>query len=307
MALFDYLQQVQRLLREQHQVLENPDDLISYINNARREIALRTQCVRVLTSSAGAISGYTVHAGGTGYSNAPTVTVTAPDFPSGMLPHPNGSQATASAIVQGGVITDVLSTYGGAGYFNPAVTITDTTGHSATATPIVTGINLINQGQEKYTFADIDLSANPGCASVYAVRGMSIIYSGYRYSLQSMAWSRYQIYRAYPYQYQYTPALLSQFGQGVSGSYFVYPLPSQALQSELDCQCLPADLIDDQSVDVIPQPWNDAVPYMAVHLAMIELQNYNSARFMLDLYEKRALSYSQFTRIGRGLNQYGRP
>jgi hypothetical protein len=46
---------------------------------------------------------------------------------------------------------------------------------------------------------------------------------------------------------------------------------------------------------------------MAAHLAMIELQNYNAAKFFLDLYERRALSYSQFTRIGRGINQYGRP
>ena len=182
--LFEYQQQVQRFLREQKQDFNNLDDIRSYINRARREVALRTQCVRVLTSSAGAISGYTVTAGGSGYSSTPTVTITAPDFPSGMLPHPNGDQATASAIVQGGVITSILSTYGGAGYFQPVVTITDTTGHGATATPIVTGINLLNQGQEKYTFADIDLSGNPGCESVYAVRGMSIIYSGYRYSLE---------------------------------------------------------------------------------------------------------------------------
>ena len=307
MSLFDYLQPVQRLLREQNQVFENPDDLIAYINNARREIALRTQCVRVLTSSAGAISSYSITAAGSGYTNNPTLTVSAPDFPSGMLPFPNGDQATAGAIVQSGTIVQVDSTYGGAGYFQPTLEITDTTGTGATAEPVVVGVNLLNQGQEKYLFSDIDLSGNPGCASVYAVRGMSIIYSGYRYSLEALAWSRYQIYRAYSQQYQYTPAIMSQFGQGTNGSYFVYPLPSQALQAELDCQCLPSDLVDNQSVDVIPQPWTDAVPYMAAHLAMIELQNYNAAKFFLELYERRALSYSQFTRIGRSTNQYGRP
>ena len=48
MALFGYLQQVQRLLREQNQVFENVDDLTSYVNRARREIAYRTESLRVI-------------------------------------------------------------------------------------------------------------------------------------------------------------------------------------------------------------------------------------------------------------------
>lgn len=307
MALFDQLQQTQRFLREQSQTFENPDDLISYVNRARREVALRTQCIRVLTSSAGAITGYSVTAAGSGYTEAPVVAVTAPDFPSGMLPNPNGLQATAQATVINGSVAAIDPLVGGEGYFQPTVSITDPTGIGATATATVSGVNLLNQGQEKYDFSGIDLSGNPGCKSVYAVRGVSIIYSGYRYSLESMAWSRYQIYRAYPYQYQYTPAIMSQFGQGASGSVFFYPLPSQPLQAEWDCQCLPIDLIDDQTPEAIPEPWTDAVPYMAAHLAMSELQNYNAAKYYLDLYMKFALSYSQFTRIGRAANPYGRP
>ena len=307
MPLNQMLQQTQRLLREQKQEFENPTDLISYINNARREVALRTQCIRVLTPSSGVITGYSIASGGAGYTNTPTVTVTAPDFPSGQLPYPNGLQATANPTVLTGNITQIDPVVGGAGYFQPTVTITDPTGTGASASAIVQQINLLNQGQEKYNFSDIDLSGNPGCKSVYAVRGLSIIYSGYRYSLEYMAWTRYQIFRAYPTAYQYTPAIYSQYGQGSSGTYFCYPLPSQALQAELDCQCLPTDLIDDLSVEAIPDPWTDAVPYMAAHLAFLELQNYNASRMFLELYEKRALSYSQFTRIGRGSNPYGRP
>lgn len=306
MTLFDHLQQTQRLLREQNQVFENPEDLIAYINNARREVALRTQCIRRLTSSSGSISGYSVTAAGSGYTNSPTVTISAPDFPSGRLPHPTGDQATASAIVQSGEIVAVQSDYGGAGYFQPIVTITDSTGSDATAEAILSGINLLNQGQEVYAFSDIDLSALPGCKSVYAIRGISVIYSGYRYSLELLPFTRYQIYRAYPYQYQYTPAIFSQYQQGTNGNFYCYPLPSQDLQCEIDCQCLPSNLIDNQSVEAISDPWTDAVPYMAAHLAMIELQNYNAAKFMLDLYEKRALFYSQTARIGRSLNPYGR-
>ena len=307
MTLFKYLQDTQSWLREQKQEYLNVDDLTRYINRARTLIALQTQCIRVLTPSSGVIVGYSVTAQGSGYSNAPTLTVSPPDFPSGMLPHPTGDQATASCTVQGGAITNIYSQYGGAGYFEPEITITDATGTGATATPIVGGITLLNQGQEVYPMSGIDLSANPGCKSVYAVRAISIIYSGYRYSVETMPWTRYQMFRAYPYQYQYTPAICSQRAQGVSGDFYFYPLPSQSLQAEWDVQCLPSDLIDDQSVEAIPDPWGECVAYAACHYAMLELQNYNASRFYMDLYGKNLLLYSQSTRIGKAVNVYGRP
>lgn len=307
MALFGYLQDTQRWLREQKQEFMNVDDLTRYINRARTLIALQTQSIRIITPSSGVITGYSVTAQGSGYSNTPTLAVSAPDFPSGMLPYPNGNQATASCIVQGGQITNIYSQYGGAGYFEPEITITDATGTGATATPIVGGINLLNQGQEVYNFSNIDLSANPGCKSVYAVRGVSLIYSGYRYSVEYMPWSRYQIYRAYPYEYQYTPAIYSQPTQGAAGQLYFYPLPSQALQAEWDVQVLPSDLIDDQSVEAIPDPWGECVAYAACHYAMLELGNLNASRFFMDLYGKNLLLYSQATRVGRGVNPYGRP
>jgi hypothetical protein len=305
--LFTYMKDVQRLLREQKQAFLNPQDLIAYINRARREIAMRSQSIRVLTPISGSITGWTVTAGGSGYSDNPTLTITTPDFPSGVLPYPNGAQATAQAIVQSGVITTIDSTYGGAGYFQPQMTITDTTGTGATATPSLTYINELNQGQEVYPFSGVDLSLNPGCMSVYYVRSISILYNNYRYSLPVYSFSIYQaMIRQYPFQYQYVPTFASQFGQGVSGSFYVYPLPSQSYQYELDCQCLPIDLIDDLSVEALPQPWQDSVAFYACHLAMTELQNYNAATYFLTLYEKFAQRFSNYARVGRVTNPYGR-
>ena len=311
MALFEYLQQTQRLLREQNQVFNNPDDLIAYVNNARREVALRTQCIRVLTPSSGFITGYSVTNAGSGYDvvTPPTVTVTTPDFPSGRLPNPNGLQATAFATVASdGAISAIDPIVGGEGYFEPSVTVADpTSGTTATAEAVVAGVNMLNPGQEVYPFSGIDLSFNPGCESVYGVRGISIIYSNYRYSLECLAFSRYQTFRMWPYYSQYTPAICSQFGQGAEGNFYFFPLPSQSLQAEWDCQCLPSPLVDDQSVEAIPMPWRDAVPYMAASLAYLELQNFNASRFMMELYEKKALFYSQTARFGRSTNPYGRP
>ena len=121
------------------------------------------------------------------------------------------------------------------------------------------------------------------------------------------SFSEYQAkIRQYPYQYQYVPCFGSQFGQGNQGSLYLYPIASQTYQVEYDCFCEPQDLIDNQSVDVIPRPWDDVVPYFAAHLAYLELQNLNAARFYLDLFDNMTLRKSNYARIGRAVNIYGR-
>lgn len=306
-SLNQYMQDTQRLLRDGRQQNVNPDDLRVYINRARREIAMRSQAIRLLTPISGSVVSCTVTNGGTGYSGTPTVTISSPDFPSGAPPKPNGAQATAVATVQAGVIVGVDITYGGDGYFQPTVTITDTTGTGATATAAISPINILTRGQEQYRFSDINLDAFPGVESVYFVRGLSVIYSNYRYSLPVYPFSVYQSHvRQYPRQYQYVPTFASQFGQGVGGSFFFYPLPSQTYQMEWDCQCLPSDLETDLSPEALPAPWTDAVMYFAAHIAMLEISQWNAAKAYLDLYEKFAQRYSDYARSGRVTNPYGR-
>lgn len=304
-----YLKACQRLLREQKQQFENPDDLLSYINIARREVAGRTQCIRRLTPISGQIISFDLTSGGSGYVN-PVVTITTPDFPSGKIPNPNGLQAAAQAIMAGGVITDVIVTEGGDGYFQPIVTITDATGlgTGAAATANLSPMNLLVQGQEQYAFSDIYLGDWPGVDCVHMIQGVSVIYSNYRYSLPMYAFSVYQAQiRQYPFQYQYVPSFASQQGQGAGGVFFAYPLPSQTYQWEFDCFCLPTDMRLDNSIpEAIPQPWTDAVQYMAVQLAFQELGNLNAARYYEQQFDKRTLGYSQTARPGRMTNPYGR-
>ena len=306
-TLFGYQKATQKFLHDTRQELLNPRDLVDYINRARREVAERTQCVRRLTPICGSISGWTITNGGTGYT-APTFTVSAPDYPSGSPINPNGLQATATGTISGGVITAIASSFGGAGYFQPAITITDATGKGATATPIIPGVNKLNQGQEQYNFSDIDVSMFPGIDSVYAIRSASVLYANYRYSVPCYAFSVYQakIRQFASTQFQYVPCYMTQFGQGNAGSFFFYPIPSQVLQVEYDLQCEPQDLLDDQSVDVIPKPWDDCVPYWAAHLAYMEMQNLNAARYYMDMFDNMTLRKSNYARIGRSVSQYGR-
>jgi hypothetical protein len=307
-SLFDYQKQTQRLLRETKQDLINPENLVNYINRARREVAMRTQCIRVLTQSSAPIVTASVVAGGTGYNaSLTTVSITTPDFPSGTGAFPNGAQATAIPIVQSGSIAAVDISYGGSGYFQPIATITGPSGSGASVTLMTGPINQLNVGQETYAFSGIYLGTNPGVKSVFAVQSISVIYANYRYSLPVYSFSIYQgMVRQYPYQYQYVPTFASQYGQGTSGSFYVYPLPSEVYQYELDCYCLPQDLRTNQDYEVIPDPWTDAIPYFAVHLGFLELQNMNVAKFYLDLFEKQLGIYSHSARIGRAVNPYGR-
>ena len=306
MALFSYQQQVQRLIGDAKGQKVAPNDLIVYINLARRHVAELTQCVRVLTPISGSITSITVLTAGTSITS-PTVTISAPDFPSGTLPYPGGLQATATATVSGGSITSISVTNAGSGYFNPIVTITSATGSGATASAAISPINTVNQNQEVYPFANAPLGNAPGVASIFAVKSVSIIFDNLRYTLPCYSFSTYQTcIRNYPFQYSYVPTVCTQYGQGVNGSLYYYPQPQQAYQTEWDCFALPVDLVNDTTVEAIPNPWSDSVPYYAAYLAFLELQQGNDAERMLALFDKMLLRQSTAARPGRASNNRGR-
>ena len=304
-SLFTYMKAVQRFTRDSGQQLLNPEDLRDHINAARREVAMRAQAVRILTPISGAIAGATIVFGGENYSN-PTIVISPPDSPSGFLPFPNGNQATALVTQSGGSINAVNIANGGAGYFLPTCTITDPTGSGAIVKLTTTINSTLNQGQEKYDFENIDVSQFPGVKSVYSVKSISIIYSSYRFSLPVYSFSTYQaMIRQYTAsQFLYVPAFASQLGRGAKGSLFLYPPPSQEYQLELDCWCLPSDLMDDADYEAIPEPWDDLVPFYGTFLAMLELQNGNSARMYLELFDDRMKRFGGYVQPGRAVNPY---
>jgi hypothetical protein len=308
--LNDYLKQTQRFLREQRMDLLNPEDLIEYINAGRREVAARAQCVRVLTPISAPVVSATVTSGGNNnYSAATLVTISPPDFPSGKPPSPNGAQAIAQPIISNGQIMSVSINQGGDGYFQPIATVTDPTGagQNATVTLTTAPVNVLNPMQEQYQFSDINVAMFPGVSSVYAILDVSVIYANYRYSLPIYSFPTYQaMIRQYPFQYAYVPTFCSQYGQGASGSFFAYPWPSQTYQWEFDCLALPADLLNNNSAEVIPQPWDDIVPYWAAHLGFLELQNFNAAEYFFKKFDDMIQRRSGYARPGRLSNPYGR-
>lgn len=306
-SLNSYLQRTQRMMRDQSMKLFNPADLIEYINIARRQIAMQAQCIRVVPPTAGQIISIAVTNGGHGYTS-PTVNITGPDSPTGAQLYPQGAQATASATVVGGVITNISVEFGGDGYFQPTITITDSTGSGATATAILSPINITVQGQEIYPFSQVPLGNFPGVDSILNVRSVAVIFSNWRYSTLRYPFQMYQsAIRRYPQNYQYVPEVIAQVGQGTSGSLYGYPIANAAYQWEWDCICAPSDMISNDSPEAIPYPWTDGVPFMAAHLCMLELGNFNGARAMLEYFDNFMSRYSAGARPGGvAINPYGR-
>lgn len=306
--LNSYMQQVQRFISDANQTYINPADIIEHINRARREIALRAKCVRVLSPITSAVRTATITNAGSGYVD-PVATISAPDFPDGSPDNPLGAQATATVTQQGGQITNISIDYGGSGYFQPVITITDATGPGAGATATLTVGPLMQtqNGQEIYRYADIPLENFPGVEEVFWVNSISIIYAQYRYSLMTYSFSTYQaMIRNYPLQYRYVPSVAAQLGRGTGGTLYLYPVASASYQMELDCYCLPSPLVDDQSVEAIPQPWQDCVPFLATHFCYLQLQNLNAAQYYLGLHDQFVDRYSGWTAERKVSNRYGR-
>jgi hypothetical protein len=102
-----------------------------------------------------------------------------------------------------------------------------------------------------------------------------------------MPWSAFQAYvRSLNIVSQNYPRVWSQYGQGVNGSIYLYPVPASAAQMEWDCYCTPADLVDDSSVDLIPYPWTEAVPYYAMYNAYLNAQRRDDAQSALADYNR---------------------
>ena len=112
-----------------------------------------------ITAITSDVNSIAVTTAGTGYTSAPTVTLSAP--PAG------GTQATASAVISGGTVTAINVNNRGLGYTEvPTVTITPPTRTQATATTVitngtVTAVNVQNTGGGYTTPPRITIAPSP--------------------------------------------------------------------------------------------------------------------------------------------------
>lgn len=283
-----YLTQVQNLLHDTAAQFYSTGTLTTYINAARGQIAAEGECVRVLPPSSGPISSFTVTAGGSGYVTAPTVSISG-----------NGSGASGTAVLSGATVASITLVSGGSGYSAPVnVTLSGGSGSGATATATINNVNQTTTGQEVYTFASVNplVQLTGGVNSILAVRSVSVSWGSMRPTLRFLSWGSMQAYlRAYNIGVQSYPEYWSQFAQGVAGSIYLWPIPSQISAMDWDCVCLPIDLATDGDTEAIPYPWTDAVQFYACYLAFMSAQRNEDADRMYRQYQmfmQRARAFS---------------
>jgi hypothetical protein len=81
-----------------------------------------------------------------------------------------------------------------------------------------------------------------------------------------------------------TPANVGQYKQGTFGTLVFNPVPNAGFSVMLDCVWLPIVLANDSTPEAIPQLWQDAVPFYAAWLALMNLQRQADADKAFERY-----------------------
>ena len=276
-----------------------------------RSIAAEGQCVRyvpiqgivtsLLLSTAyaqGSGAGGTPGTYALGFTNAPGDTT--------------GSGAAGTFTVgSSGSVTTMNLTNGGSNYtLAPTVSFP---GAGLTTQPVgiaimSTGIPcIVNQEVYPFSYANSFINTSTGVSNIIAVRGISMIWNTYRFTVSRVSFSKYQaLIRTYTNTFTDVPRVGAQYGQGESGSMYLYPLPNSNYIMEWDCICDVLPLVDDSTVEAIPDPWTTAVQYYAAYKALQSAQVYDRSDKMFAEFEKFMKRARSFSQPGMVVNWYGR-
>lgn len=150
-----------------------------------------------------------------------------------------------------------------------------------------------------YNFSSITLSGM-GVQKVANVRMATIAVPGGSQNLSFRPWEWFNYF--YNAQVSIVGALFptdwTQYGQGVNGTLYLYPPPATTATVTLDTVCYPIPLVDDTTVEAIPYPWTDAVPYFAAYLALLSAQSANRQADANRMFER----YTEFSNRARRLS-----
>jgi hypothetical protein len=284
MNLAGYITQVQELVHDSAGIDYTTQELTNFINNARQRVALDFHCVRQLYIDlstivaqevypiTSGIAGVEVVTGGTYVPPAiPTVTFDPP--PAG------GIQATGIAVMNSTntAVASVGMTNWGLGY---------------TAIP-----NVVFSGGAPAATGNCNAQA---LLQVLDILSISFIFGVQRTMLQ---WKPFTLFQAV------FRANLNNVGQPAawsnlteSNQFYIYPIPDQNYELEIDAITLPNFLVNPTDADLqIMYPMADCVQFYASHLALLKAQNFEQAEYMHKKYKARQMEV-QLTRQSRRIS-----
>lgn len=241
-----YLNDTSNLIHDQAYSFTSKDQLTRWVNEARRQVAQRTACVRRLITGQSAF----------------------------------GASAQAGSIIPGGMQPGALPGSAPNAQFN------------ATTNAFMTIPNV-----ERYPyqgFVNPFLQAqHAGVKSVIDTIACSVCWGGGvggspRPSLAWLPWEDLQAHgRAYATLVTSYPYWWSVYNDGEFGEIWMFPVPSFAMEIELDCFCIPKDLVTDEDFDAIPSGFTNAVKFGAAALYYISSRRYGQAQIMMDMFSDR--------------------
>ena len=146
-----------------------------------------------------------------------------------------------------------------------------------------------------YAYATPFLQANNyGYKAVIEVKQVAISWGSFRPAMTFMPWVDLQAYlRASSINVFNFPVVWSTKGDGVRGEVWLYPPPSVSgvstvgnSQGEMEwyVSCIPKDLYSNNDYEAIPDPYTDAMKFLAASYAMLGTQRYGTAQVYADLW-----------------------
>lgn len=147
-------------------------------------------------------------------------------------------------------------------------------------------VALLNTERYSFGYANPFLrEANSGYRSINDVFNVAVSWSSFRPALTWMPWDELQAYaRAYSTLISSYPMAWSTFGSGTSGQVWLWPPPSQNLEMEWDCTCLPTDLHSNDDYDAIPDSFTSGVKFYAAGMAFLGSFRYGMADTMFKMF-----------------------
>jgi len=154
---------------------------------------------------------------------------------------------------------------------------------TATDTACVRSFQLgtLLQNVDKYLFRDL----LPNGSKTIDVLGIQPIFGNTRYSLRYYEYTYLTAFYRPWTQYQQLPVAFSIYGPNIL---YIAPAPNVDYAStEFDTAIIPDQLINDNTEDIIPEPYTDAVKYYAARLAKLRMQQYEEGLAYDKLYTQR--------------------
>lgn len=152
--------------------------------------------------------------------------------------------------------------------------------------------------QQVYPFADINTgtpSAN-GIGGVFNVKQITVNVAAGAQFIYNRSFQWFNLFFiAQPAPEPDIPTDWAQYSQGSTGSLYFNPIPDTIYALNLDCVCLPINLVDDTTVEAIPYPWTDCVPFFAAFYAYMSAQRQADA-------DKMYQRYQQYVQRARGMS-----